>query len=65
MAVVAGQTPAVSVYNLTPGVDFVFELKHPTCKQAAFPLTVGTKTITGKVTTEAGNANSVLVMYLQ
>ncbi len=64
-AIVAGQTPAVTVYNLPPGVDFVFQLSHPTCKQLPYPVTVGTRTYTGKVTTEAGDSNSVFVMYMQ
>jgi hypothetical protein len=64
-SVSAGETAAVTVYNLTPGVDPVFQLSHPTCMQEAFPVTDGTVTFTGKVTLEAGNANSVLVMYLK
>ena len=64
-AVKQGETPAVTVYNLDPGVDFVFEVTHPTCKQAPFPVTVGAQTLTGKTTTEAGNANSVAVIYMQ
>jgi hypothetical protein len=64
-AVVAGQRPAISIYNLTPGGDVSVTLTHPTCKQAPFPTTVGNATFTGKVTLEAGKANSALVMYLQ
>jgi hypothetical protein len=64
-ATVAGEIPAVSVYNLDPGAEFVFELTHPTCKQVPWPVKVGSLTFTGKVTTEAGNANSVLIMYMQ
>ena len=64
-AIVDGEVPAVTVYNLEPGVELVFELSHPTCKQVPYPVKVGSMTITGKVTTEAGNVNSVFVMYMQ
>jgi hypothetical protein len=55
----------VSVYNVDPTADIVFQLSHPTCTQAPFPVTDGTQTLTGKVTLEAGNANSVFIMYLK
>lgn len=64
-AVQAGQTPAISVYNVTPGAELQFTLSHPTCTQAPFPVTVGTATFTGKVSTEAGKASSALIVYLQ
>jgi hypothetical protein len=57
--------PVVAVYNVPVGEQIDVEITHPTCKQIPYPAKVGTETYTGRVTTEGGDANSVLIYYLQ
>lgn len=57
--------PQVAVYNVPVGQQIDVTITHPTCKQAAFPVTVKNVTYTGKVNVEAGDANSVAFYYLQ
>ena len=58
-------TPVAAVYNVPPGQQIDVQIDHPSCKQIAFPAKVGGTTYTGRVTVEAGDANSVLIYYLQ
>ena len=58
-------TPVAAVYNVPPGQQIDIQIDHPTCKQIAFPAKVGEVTYTGRVTVEAGDANSVSIFYLQ
>lgn len=57
--------PVAAVYNVPAGSAVDVTVTHPTCKHAAFPVTVSGITYNGKVAVEAGDVNSVLYHYLQ
>jgi hypothetical protein len=58
-------TPVAAVYNVPAGQQVDIQIDHPTCKHMPFPATVKGATYTGRVTVEAGDANSVLIHHLQ
>jgi hypothetical protein len=67
-AVSEGASPAVLVYNFTPGAEMKFTLANTTCKLAAFPQTdptAPTISYSGKVTSEAGQSASFIRFFLE
>ncbi len=67
-AVSEGASPAVLVYNFTPGAEMKFTLAGTTCKLAAFPQTdptAATISYTGKVVSEAGQSASFIRFFLE
>jgi hypothetical protein len=60
--------PVAVIFNATPGADVTFQVNHPTCHQAAYPVTNGGAQFTGQVTTkpsEPGDNNSAIVVVMQ
>jgi hypothetical protein len=60
--------PVADIYDVAPGTNITFQISHPTCHQAPFPVTNGGATLTGQVVTKAaepGDNNSALVVVLE
>jgi hypothetical protein len=60
--------PVADIYDVPPGSTLAFQVVHPTCTQAPFPVVSGGGNFTGQVVTQAsepGDNNSALVAVLQ
>ncbi|HEY3820184.1 MAG TPA: hypothetical protein VGL81_23630 [Polyangiaceae bacterium] len=62
------QRPVADIYDVAPGAQISFTLKHPSCHLAPYPVTFNGGTFSGQVTTKAaepGDNNSAMNIILQ